>query len=445
MTAREVEIDFITGFPLTGRHRFSIADGVVNDNGASLKAGEIEFRPTAENSVFEVADVVIGIGFHWQRREPQRFRGSLRLLVDGDDIILVNDVAVEDYLRSVISSEMSANASQSLLKAHAVISRSWVLSQIDKTSVGDTSSRPATDAATGPDGHATIIKWYDREDHRLFDVCADDHCQRYQGITRQTTPAVDIAVNETRGEVLTSDGALCDARFSKCCGGITEDFATCWDDRSMTYLAPVADDSGSKPAATAMTDADARQWILSRPESFCANPGKEILAQVLNNYDRETTDFYRWKVTIDSIELGRLIRSKSGIDLGEITDLIALRRGASGRVSLLRIIGDKLTVDVGKELEIRRWLSETHLYSSAFIIDRQEIASATESDGLTNVKCEHSSNCLTPRYRFTLRGAGWGHGVGLCQIGAAVMGAKGYGYRQILSHYDPGSEITKRY
>lgn len=365
------------------------------------------FKPQSPDDSFSLMDVVIGVNFHWQRLETQTFRGSLRLLADGGKIWAINDLPVEDYLESVISSEMSAQSSLPLLMAHAVISRSWLMSQID----GNTA--PNTQASHGD----AFIRWYDHTDHTLFDVCADDHCQRYQGITKETSPNVAEAIRRTRGELLTYGDEICDARFSKCCGGAMEEFQYCWDDTPKPYLKGI----GDTPEATIpdlTVEENARQWILSSPKSFCNTTDKRILSQVLNDYDQETTDFYRWHVSYTQEELSKLVEKKLGAGLGTITDMRPLKRGTSGRICELRITGTKKTIVVGKELEIRRALSESHLYSSAFVVEKQ---------GDT----------------FTLIGAGWGHGVGLCQIGAAVMGDKGYAYDEILRHYYPGAEIEK--
>ena len=365
------------------------------------------FKPQSPDDSFSLMDVVIGVNFHWQRLETQTFRGSLRLLADGGKIWAINDLPVEDYLESVISSEMSAQSSLPLLMAHAVISRSWLMSQID----GNTA--PNTQASHGD----AFIRWYDHTDHTLFDVCADDHCQRYQGITKETSPNVAEAIRRTRGELLTYGDEICDARFSKCCGGAMEEFQYCWDDTPKPYLKGI----GDTPEATIpdlTVEENARQWILSSPKSFCNTTDKRILSQVLNDYDQETTDFYRWRVSYTQEELSKLVEKKLGAGLGTITDMRPLKRGTSGRICELRITGTKKTIVVGKELEIRRALSESHLYSSAFVVEKQ---------GDT----------------FTLIGAGWGHGVGLCQIGAAVMGDKGYAYDEILRHYYPGAEIEK--
>lgn len=365
------------------------------------------FKPQSPDDSFSLMDVVIGVNFHWQRLETQTFRGSLRLLADGGKIWAINDLPVEDYLESVISSEMSAQSSLPLLMAHAVISRSWLMSQID----GNTA--PNTQASHGD----AFIRWYDHTDHTLFDVCADDHCQRYQGITKETSPNVAEAIRRTRGELLTYGDEICDARFSKCCGGAMEEFQYCWDDTPKPYLKGIGD-TPEETIPDLTVEENARQWILSSPKSFCNTTDKRILSQVLNDYDQETTDFYRWRVSYTQEELSKLVEKKLGAGLGIITDMRPLKRGTSGRICELRITGTKKTIVVGKELEIRRALSESHLYSSAFVVEKQ---------GDT----------------FTLIGAGWGHGVGLCQIGASVMGDKGYAYDEILRHYYPGAEIEK--
>ena len=365
------------------------------------------FKPQSPDDSFSLMDVVIGVNFHWQRLETQTFRGSLRLLADGGKIWAINDLPVENYLESVISSEMSAQSSLPLLMAHAVISRSWLMSQID----GNTA--PNTQASHGN----AFIRWYDHTDHTLFDVCADDHCQRYQGITKETSPNVAEAIRRTRGELLPYGDEICDARFSKCCGGAMEEFQYCWDDTPKPYLKGIGD-TPEETIPDLTVEENARQWILSSPKSFCNTTDKRILSQVLNDYDQETTDFYRWRVSYTQEELSKLVEKKLGAGLGTITDMRPLKRGTSGRICELRITGTKKTIVVGKELEIRRALSESHLYSSAFVVEKQ---------GDT----------------FTLIGAGWGHGVGLCQIGAAVMGDKGYAYDEILRHYYPGAEIEK--
>ncbi|MDH6358777.1 SpoIID/LytB domain-containing protein [Parabacteroides sp. PF5-9] len=382
---------------------------------------ELFFEPTNKTASFDLKEVTIGVDFHWQRKEDQRFRGALNLIAGADGIIVINQLDIEEYLTSVISSEMRATASKEFLKAHAVISRSWLLAQIEKN------SRLANkkNYKSSFQDEEQLIKWYDREDHAIFDVCADDHCQRYQGITRASTPIVEEVISETRGEILMSDSTICDTRFSKCCGGVTEKFEHCWEPIPHTYLTTVRDHT-EKNVPDLTNEKEADQWIRTSPEAFCHTTDKSILSQVLNNYDQETTDFYRWQITYTQDELARLIHRKTGYNFGKILDLIPLKRGGSGRIEQLQIVGSLLTYTIGKELEIRRSLSESHLYSSAFVVDKGELINGIPS-------------------RFTLTGAGWGHGVGLCQIGAAVMGTKGYNYKQILSHYYQGATIEKHY
>lgn len=406
---------------LAGEQRALFINGKIVFNGKLYE--ELQFEPFRyERASFDLKAVTIGKHFHWQRQEDQRFQGSLLLLAAADGIITVNRVGVEEYLTSVISSEMSAHASKALLKAHAVISRSWLLAQIEKNRKITTDK---THYETFFEDEHERVRWYDREDHRLFDVCADDHCQRYQGITRASTPVVREVIDETRGEILTYRQAICDARFSKCCGGATEEFEHCWEPVHHFYLSRVRDDRESAlPDLT--QEAEAVKWIRSAPAAFCHTQDKGILKQVLNNYDLETPDFYRWKVVYSQRELAMLIEKNLEMRFGSILDLVPLERGASGRISRLKIVGSERCFIIGKELEIRRVLSESHLYSSAFTVDKEGV-----SEGIPE--------------RFVLTGAGWGHGVGLCQIGAAVMGANGYGYEEILSHYFPGAAIEKRY
>ena len=371
---------------------------------------------TAEDGYFELEDVVIGINFHWERKETQRFKGGLTFMIEHSKVVAVNEIPTEAYIFSVISSEMSATASLELLKAHAVISRSWLLKPIIHNEHN----------ATAVLEHRTddeLIKWYERDSHELYNVCADDHCQRYQGITRARTENVRLAIEATRGLVLVSGGQICDARFSKSCGGVSEVFENCWADEHYPYLERVIDSRQSTVDGQQMdltVEANAEAWIRGEYDSFCNTHDKEILSQVLNNYDQETTDFYRWKVEYTTEQLSELVARRSGIDFGTIVALEPVERGVSGRLTRLRIVGTKRTMVVGKELEIRRWLSESHLYSSAFVVDK------TESG-------------------FKLTGAGWGHGVGLCQIGAAVMGAQGYKYDEILYHYFVNSELNVLY
>ena len=367
--------------------------------------------------------MTIGVDFHWQRDEDQSFTGKLKFIVENGKLTAVNILSVEDYLLSVISSEMSATSSAELLKAHAVISRSWLLAQMDKTARLKAGAEKYT---TSFMTEKELTKWYDREDHSNFDVCADDHCQRYQGITRASTPEVEHAINETYGLVLMFGDAVCDARFYKCCGGITELFENVWEPVSHPYLQMVIDNDRA-PAGfeTDLTrEENAVRWIKGNPPAFCNTNDREVLSQVLNNYDQETTDFYRWKVIYTQQELSDLVRSRTGIDFGMITDLEPLTRGVSGRIIRLKIKGDKKELIIGKELEIRKSLSKSHLYSSAFYVEK-----SVDATGV----------------RFILHGAGWGHGAGLCQIGAAVMGAKGYSYEQILIHYFKNANLKKIY
>jgi len=378
----------------------------------------IEFGPLADtDTAFELFDVRIGINFHWERSERQAFEGHLKFIVEGEKITAVNRIPLESYLISVISSEMSANASTELLKAHAVISRSWLLSQIQQKGKNTTRNPGFVENET------ERIRWYDREDHSNFDVCADDHCQRYQGITRVSTPQVREAIQATRGQVLTSGEGVCDARFSKCCGGMLEEFQYCWEDSPKPYLIGLADreTSGEIDAIPDLrVEENARNWILENPPAFCNTSDKKVLQQVLNGYDQETADFYRWSVSYTREEISRLALERSGIDFGEIQDLIPVERGVSGRLVKLKIVGSKKSLILGKELEIRRTLSTSHLYSSAFVVEKT-------NEG------------------FILHGAGWGHGVGLCQIGAAMMSEKGCSYSKILSHYYPNTELKKIY
>lgn len=382
------------------------------------------------SSFFELQDVTIGINFHWERKEVQRFKGELKIIVEDDRLTAINIIPIEDYLTSVISSEMSATASLELLKAHAVISRSWLLNKLkvangklkvimhpDNTANFELSTLPSQ-----------LIKWYDHEAHKNFDVCADDHCQRYQGITRASTPQAIEAVFATRGEVLMYEGEICDARFSKCCGGAFEEFQNCWENVKHPYLIGQRDSKTETRLPDLTKEAEADKWIRTSPAAFCNTHNKQVLSQVLNNYDQETTDFYRWRVCYSQQELSELIHKRSGIEFGKIIDLIPVERGTSGRLVRLKIVGTLRTLIIGKELEIRRTLSSSHLYSSAFVVDKEYKEDEKEIPS-----------------RFILTGSGWGHGVGLCQIGAAVMGEQGYKYKEILSHYYPGSAIEQQY
>ena len=386
---------------------------------------ELFFEPANDEVSFWLEDVTIGVNFHWERKENQRFKGALKLIVENGKITPINILGVEDYLLSVISSEMSATASLELLKAHAVISRSWLLAQIDKNKrIVDAGEQYSAVEKTSDD---EMIKWYDREDHINFDVCADDHCQRYQGITRASTPQVAKAIEATRGQVLMDGENLCDARFSKCCGGVYEEFENCWEPIHYDYLAARRDGENETDFPDLTIEENARESILTRPEAHCNTSDAEILSQVLNNYDQETTDFYRWEVTYTQEEISKLVKERSGMDYGNIVDLVPIARGTSGRLYKLKIVGTNKTLTIGKELEIRRTLSPSHLYSSAFVVEKGE----NDANGLPST--------------FTLKGAGWGHGVGLCQIGAAVMGAKGYDYKEILLHYFVDADIKELY
>lgn len=397
---------------------------VMSVTGLILTPGDVIEALNPAEASFTIKDVVIGVNFHWERRENQTFRGNLAFGFEHGKMYAIDIVPVEDYLASVISSEMSATASVELLKAHAVISRSWLLAQIAKQqALTDSGETYQTSTVTDDE----IVRWYDREDHVAFHVCADDHCQRYQGITRQTTTRVAFAVAATRGMVLTDSGRLCDARFSKCCGGVFEEFENCWEPVSHSYLVARRDSPAAHDFPDLRIETEAVRWIESRPDAFCNTADAEILSQVLNNYDQETADFYRWTVSYGRDELAALVKERSGTDFGEIVDLQPLTRGTSGRIVRLRIVGTKRTMVIGKELEIRRTLSPSHLYSSAFTVERHDIG----ADGVPA--------------RITLHGAGWGHGVGLCQIGAAVMGARGYTFDAILAHYFPGAKLDTIY
>lgn len=369
-----------------------------------------------ERADFDLLDVVIGINFHWERTENQKFKGALQILDEQQHLTAVNILSIEEYLLSVISSEMSATSSLELLKAHAVISRSWLIAQ----KVKKESLSPGYNSCTRDDEQ--YIRWFDREDHEHFDVCADDHCQRYQGISKAYTPAVREAIEATRGEVLYYGDEICDARFSKCCGGVSERFDNTWEPVDHPYLTKVIDSATLSTVPNLSGEKEVREWILSSPDVFCNTRDKAILSNVLNDYDQETQDFFRWEVSYSAEELPALVKSKLDIDFGTLHSIEPLERGASGRIIRLRVSGSKRSMIIGKELIIRKAFSPSHLYSSAFIIE-------TEKDSTGNPS------------RFTFKGAGWGHGVGLCQIGAAVMSAKGYTYREILAHYFPGSEL----
>jgi len=385
---------------------------------------ELLFEPTDAQSSFTLEDVTIGVNFHWERKEAQTFLGKLRFIVEDNNICAINELPVETYLTSVISSEMRATSSLELLKAHAVISRSWLLAQIEqrKAENNNVEKQPSFFKT-----NEEIVRWYDREDHKQFDVCADDHCQRYQGITKAANKHVVEAIQQTAGEILTSHGEICDARYSKCCGGAVEEFQYCWENIKKPYLQALPDAlPDSTPLPDLTDEAVARQWILSSPDAFCNTTDQKVLSQVLNDFDQETTDFYRWTQTYSQAEVKQLLEEKLEVLFGDIIDLVPLSRGKSGRIYRLKIVGKERTLIIGKELEIRRSLSKSHLYSSAFIVEKADI-----KDGVPQ--------------KFIIKGAGWGHGVGLCQIGAAMMGKQGYRYEEILLHYYKGAEITKAY
>ena len=409
---------------VTGKQIVKFKDGQILWD--SLLYQELCFTPQNDDISFTLEDVTIGVEFHWERKEAQTFLGKLRFVVDGDKLWAINELPVERYLASVISSEMSATSSLELLKAHAVISRSWLLVQMRRRKAIEMGVQTASAPVKVSDEEGVV--WYDSDVHTLFDVCADDHCQRYQGITKAMSPHVEEAIKATRGQLLMNGKEICDARFSKCCGGVSEEYEYCWDNTHKPYLLSVVDNAplGTAPTIDLTDEKTAQEWILSSPEAFCNTKDAAVLGQVLNNYDQETQDFYRWTVDFKQSELAELIRRKSGLDFGEIIDLQPLERGKSGRITRLKIVGTKLTRIIGKELEIRRTLSESHLYSSAFVVERSEIV-----------------NDIPQHFR--LIGAGWGHGVGLCQIGAAVMGEKGYRYDEILHHYYQTAAIEAQY
>ena len=419
------------GEMVTGEQEVAFSEGGILWNGNQYSS--LTFHPQSADASFSLSDVTIGVNFHWERKETQTFLGTLHFVVESDKICAINELPVERYLESVISSEMSATSSLELLKAHAVISRSWLLAQMKKRREVAESGNNFFSFVKKDD---RLIRWYDREDHTIFDVCADDHCQRYQGITKETSPHVAEAIRQTKGQILMDGDDICDARFSKCCGGVTEEFQYCWEDTPKNYLSSVRDiiqgvksvgSATPAPLPSLQDEAAAEAWIRSNPPAFCNTTDKKILSQVLNDYDQETADFYRWKVTLTQEKLKQLLDEKLKMNFGDILDLQAEERGKSGRISKLRIVGTEKTFVIGKELEIRRALSDTHLYSSAFVVDRCDI----DEKGIPQ--------------RFDIIGAGWGHGVGLCQIGAAVMGEEGFDYDAILLHYYQGAEIKKVY
>ncbi|HSB08739.1 MAG TPA: SpoIID/LytB domain-containing protein [Blastocatellia bacterium] len=413
-----------------GAHTARAENGAVTFDGlTSLAAPAIELSPVDfDSSRFTVRGVKIGIGFHWEREESQQFQGTLKVMAAGDSLTLINQVPIESYLISVISSEMSASCPAELLRAHAIISRSWLLAQLARPS-----TRPASTASASSEASAAedeLIRWYGRESHQHFDICADDHCQRYQGISKAFSESAFDAVHDTRGQVLTYGGEVCDTRYSKSCGGMTEIYSSVWEDEDFPYLKPVYDGPGSEPPGHRLPlsiEANAEDWIASTPLAYCAMVTPELLGRILPGFDQETGDFYRWRVEYSQEELSEILRSRVGLDFGQIHALLPVERGESGRIIKLKIAGEKRTLVIGKELEIRRALSPSHLYSSAFVV---RAAAQSGSDYPA---------------RFTIIGAGWGHGVGLCQIGAAVMADRAHTHQEILAHYFQNSTINKLY
>ena len=431
----ELEIEFCfkgkyfsaaNGISYIGNQTIRIEKNQILFNGLPVKTDELLFEPAdKKNGAFELKDVTIGVQFHWERKEDQLFKGALQFLTENNLLVAINILPLEDYLISVISSEMSATSSMELLKAHAITSRSWLIAQVVK---GKELRQAREKYQTIFESDEEYIRWWDREDHALFDVCADDHCQRYQGITRQTSPLVEKAVEETAGLVLMSDGQVCDARFSKSCGGVTETFEQVWEPVEHPYLQRLYDynEKVSDIGMKLTEESSAETWIRSSPAAFCNTTDHKVLSQVLNDYDQETVDFYRWKVSYTQAEIAELIKRKTGIDFGSIIALNPIQRGHSGRIIKLEIVGTLKKMVYGKELQIRKILSNSHLYSSAFVVDRYDI-----SDGIPA--------------QFILTGAGWGHGVGLCQIGAAMMGEKGFSHEAILKHYFVSAELVRAY
>ena len=385
---------------------------------------DLTFQPANPISEsFLIRDVIIGLKFHWERREKQRFNFSLKLVKDKDEIIAINVLPLEKYLTSVISSEMSTKSSIELLKSQAVVARSWILAQMEKINdvvLSEENSKPIVEFGD------EVIKWYDREDHKLFNVCADDHCQRFQGVTKIISESAFIAIEQTKGIVLLSNSKICDTRYSKCCGGITESFENVWEAVRHNYLDSVIDYK-YEPEIYKIDfskEENARKWILENPPAYCNTADAKILSHILVDYDRETKDFYRWKIEYEQNALAQIIKDKTGIDFGNIVDLVPVERGKSARLVRLKIIGTKRSLVIGKELEIRRVLSKSHLYSSAFVIEKVGEDIPT---------------------KFILYGAGWGHGVGLCQIGAAVMAEMGYNFDEILLHYFSNAVLKRIY
>lgn len=434
LSEQEVEFDLYGDFTdsTSGELLNGKCKAIYENDLIYLYSGEKKLKPQKEiilnpsdpeSESFLLKNVTIGLQFHWEQKQNQRFVGSLKIIIENNKLTVINIVPVEKYLISVISSEMSATSSIELLKAHAIISRSWLLAQMEKRK-SISNEKYISEIITDNE----IIRWYDREDHILYDVCADDHCQRYQGVTKLHAHNAETAVKETRGSVLVYNNIICDARFSKSCGGISESFENVWENIEHPYLKSIIDYKFEPDEfETDLTNENAAaKWIKNSPPAFCNTTDEKILEQVLNNYDRKTKDFYRWKVEYTQKEISDLIKEKSGIDFGEIVDLIPIERGYSGRLIKLKIVGTNKTLIIGKELEIRKVLSNSHLYSSAFVVEKNDI--------IDNIP-----------QKFTLIGAGWGHGVGLCQIGAAVMGELGYRFDEILLHYFTNAQIKRIY
>ncbi len=446
MTEPLISVGILTNnkvsFELYGDYRTNVTTKVINGRfTAEVLGGEIVCKSAGEKIVskdelilepndittdtFLIRDVTIGVKFHWERKEKQRFSGLLKLKKDNDNIVIINIVPIERYLTSVISSEMSAKSSLQLLMAHAIISRSWLMAQIEKSKSLKNAKTDYSSSFESSDEH---IKWYDREDHELFDVCADDHCQRYQGVTKVFTEIARDAVKQTHGIVLVSGDKICDARYSKSCGGISESFENVWEPLKFNYLTSISD--YKFPAenfnVNFSNEINAAKWIKGNPLSYCNTTDKKILSQILLDYDQETTDFFRWKISYTQAELSEIIKTKSGINFGDIIDLVPVQRGKSSRLIKLKIIGANRTLTIGKELEIRKFLSKSHLYSSAIIIEKSDLRNGVPQT-------------------FDIFGAGWGHGVGLCQIGAAVMAEKGHEFDEILLHYFKSAELKKIY
>ena len=430
LTAKEIRFDLYGEFIIessekkfSGRLKAKFENGRINIYHEKLQiysASEVIYVPNdLQTESFLLRDVVIGKNFHWEKKENQRFRGVLKFIIEKDEITAVNILPLEEYLISVISSEMNARSSKELLKAHAIVSRGWLLSQLEKRK-GTAVSESITENE--------IIRWYDREDHENYDLCADDHCQRYQGVSRIISDHSAEAISETTGLALTYNNKICDTRYSKCCGGMTESFENVWEQERHPYLSSIFDYKFTPDGNgnDLRIEKNAVQWIKSNPNAYCNTSDERILSQILVDFDRTTNDFFRWKVEYSNEELSALIFKKSGMDFGKIIDLIPVERGDSGRLIKLKIVGTTKTITIGKELEIRKTLSPSHLYSSAFIIIKENI-----EEGVPG--------------KFILQGAGWGHGVGLCQIGAAVMGELGYGFDEILTHYFRGTKIKKIY